>query len=198
MVSYSIGDGVIAEVQSERLKSVLRAVGWPCEMRSAGVVTLSLGVMRGLDHPDWDGPNNRSSGARVPVSPEHIVHALEDFERLILPSLDVLHTARDLWVWYQRPNGYSLSFPGYSYALSFPGFADESVVKAWLLDPQSNLDRTREAMYSARVLPDERYFPLLDAWEAGLSTRPEVTFVNLLKRAQGYRKLPQTPPDGPL
>jgi hypothetical protein len=115
-----------------------------------------------------------------------------------LPSLDVLHTARDLWEWYQRPNGYSLSFPGYSYALSFPGFSDERVVMAWLSDPKSNFDRTREALYSARLLPDERYFALLDAWEAGLSRRPEASFVNLLKCLQGYRKLPQTPADGPL
>jgi hypothetical protein len=50
-----------------------------------------------------------------------IAHALEDLERLILPSLDVCIPLSRL-VELVPALVIRFPFPGYSYALSFPGF----------------------------------------------------------------------------
>lgn len=190
VVSYSIFDGLAAEVQSERLLAVLLSVGWPGKLRNACVVQLKLGEERGKDHPDWDGLYSGANGKNALVSMEHIAHALEDFERLIMPSLGVLHTAGDLWRWYQRP---------YAPPPAFPGFSNESAVFAWLADEESRFTISREAMYSARYLPDERYIPLLEAWEISMQPSSGLPVVAIsLKCANAFRHLPQTPSDGPL
>jgi hypothetical protein len=190
VVSYHTARGLEAEVQSERLLAVLLPVGWPGELGHACVVQLKLGQERGKDHPDWDGLHSGANGKNALVSMEHIAHALEDFERLIMPSLGVLHTAGDLWRWYQRP---------YAPPPAFPGFSNESAVFAWLADEESRFTISREAMYSARYLPDERYIPLLEAWEVSMQPSSGLPFVAIsLKCANAFRHLPQTPPDGPL
>lgn len=68
-------------------------------------------------------------------SPEQIAWAVQDMERLLLPVLDRLHTAQDLWDWVSQP-GNLLREP------SFPGFSDLDRLREWSLSFYFHFDKT--------------------------------------------------------
>lgn len=118
--------------------------------------------------------------------------AVEDIQRLILPQLDSLHTAGDLWGWRcRRP---VLKEDG------FPGFADTKRALAWLEARRNKLLLLQDPFYAARVLANDELEPLLRAWEAASQDVIETSYEakNNLRFAAAFRALPQTPWDGPL
>ena len=125
------------------------------------------------------------------ASPEHVRWAIEDILRLILPQLDALHTAQELWSWRCRPARMETSFPG---------FADIQRAFALLEAKPTWAIGLKEEMYAARCLPDSSYEPLLLAWERLLQPRAEGEngFAQSLRCAAAFRALQQTPLDGPL
>lgn len=177
-----------AEVHSERYQAVKRSLNWPGELRNAVVASLSLSEERQRDNIDW-GTYPGQGGAVA--SPEQVKWAVEDMVRLILPQLDELHTARDLWNWQCRP------VPNKEW---FPGFADKAHAVGWLERQCSSLLLLQDELYAARVLSDEEFEPLLRAWETAsqtvAQTRPRAR--DNLRFAAAFRALPKTPLDGPL
>lgn len=125
------------------------------------------------------------------ASPEHVLWAIEDIQRLILPQLDVLHTAQDLWNWRCRPE---------QNETYFPGFADRQRARAWLESKRNSLLQLQDFFYAARVLADESFDPLVRAWEAALQVAAEKYpgAANGLRYVTAFRELPQTPMDAPL
>lgn len=144
------------------------------------------------------------------ASPEHILWAVEDILRLILPKLDALQTAEDLW---------KLRRPPVEYEGGFPGLAELSRALAWFGSVNRHMDVMSDWLYVARVLPEEDYEQLISAWE--LASRKEVTSdvikppkterdlpdirkarersaQNVSKYAAALRALPRTPWDAPL
>lgn len=144
------------------------------------------------------------------ASPEHILWAVEDILRLILPKLDALQTAEDLW---------KLRCPPVEYEGGFPGLADLARAVAWFGSVNRHVDVMNDWLYVARVLPEEDYAQLLGAWE--LASRKEVTAdvltplqterdlpdickrreqsaLSVSKYAVALRALPRTPWDAPL
>jgi len=186
VVSYG-GSGLKAEVQSERFQSVKRSLNWPSELRHARVALLTLSEERQRDNPDW-GSYPGQGGAVA--SPEYVRWAIEDIKRLILPQLDTLHTAKDLWNWWCRPAQKETSFPGFSYMRQ---------ALAWMEANPSRVYALIEAVYAARCLSDDTYTPLLLAWVKVLQPQAEVrAYAQSLRFAAAYQQLPQTPEDAPL
>jgi len=187
VVSYG-GSGLEAEVQSERYQAIKRSLNFPGAMRNALVVTMSLSEERQRDNADWGSFPGQGGGV---ASPEHVKWAIEDILRLILPQLDALHTAQDLWNWRCRP---------VRNAKWFPGFADRAWTVAWLQSQHNSLLQLQDHFYAARVLADDDFELLLQAWEAALqAVVQKYPVVNDgLRYASAFRALPQTPLDGPL
>jgi hypothetical protein len=123
-------------------------------------------------------------------SPEEIAWAMEDIKRLLLPLLDQLHTAGDLWQWLSQPRG------------RFPGVADLSLLREWSFSHQ-NFFSLSNVVYAARCMPDDVFQPLLQVFRQaaeaeGLKYPEHPGIPNTLKRADIYAQMPQTPMDAPL
>ena len=206
VISYG-GGGLRVEVQSDRYWGVKRAVFPTIDLSSAAVANWTLSAERQRDNTDWGTYPDQGGGV---ASPEHILWAVEDIQRLILPKLDALQTAEDLWHLRCRP----VEQEGW-----FPGLADLARAVAWFGSVNKHMDVMNDWLYVARVLPEEDYEQLLSAWE--LASRKEVTAdvltplqterhlpdickrreqsaLSVSKYAAALRALPQTPCDGPL
>lgn len=183
VIRFSDG-GMDAFVQSERLLSVMHVCGWKVELKSANVVSFSHSSLGQQDDPDacvWGGGTD---------SPEEIAWAVEYIQRLLLPQLDRLHTAQDLWQRLSQPEG------------SFPGVSDLTRLKEWFMRDSGHTSCSNR-LYAARCLPDKDFEPLLQAWEESLQItlqmHPEREPIkNFMKYAAVFRQLPQTPMDAPL
>lgn len=183
VIRFSDG-GMDAFVQSERLLSIMHVCGWKVELKSANVVSLSQSCLGQQDDPDacvWRGGTD---------SPEEIAWAVEDILRLLLPQLDHLHTAQDLWQRLSQPDG------------DFPGFSDVDRLKEWFM-PDPGHTSCSNRLYAARCLPDEDFEPLLQVWKESLQIALQMNpdrdpIKNFLKYAAAFRQLPQTPMDAPL
>ncbi len=194
-------------MQSDRYWGVKRAVFPTIDLSSAAVANWTLSAERQRDNTDWGTYPDQGGGV---ASPEHILWAVEDIQRLILPKLDALQTAEDLWHLRCRP----VEQEGW-----FPGLADLARAVAWFGSVNKHMDVMNDWLYVARVLPEEDYEQLLSAWE--LASRKEVTAdvltplqterhlpdickrreqsaLSVSKYAAALRALPQTPWDGPL
>lgn len=206
VISYG-GGGLEAEVQSERYLGVKLALFPTAGWSSAAVAKLTLSAERQRDNADWGTYPDQGGGV---ASPEHILWAVEDILRLILPKLDALQTAEDLWKQRERP---------VEYEGGFPGLADLARAVAWFGSVNMHMDVMSDWLYAARVLPEEDYEQLLGAWELasrkevtadvikppqterdlpGIRERRELSAQNVSKYAVALRALPRTPLDGPL
>lgn len=187
VISYGNGNELKAEVQSERYQAIKRSLDWPDELCDAGVAVMSLSEERQRDNSDWGRYPGQGGGV---ASLEHVRWAIEDILRLILPQLDALHTAQDLWNWRCRL---------VRIETSLPGFADIQRTFTILETKPTWAIGMKEEMYAARCLPDSSYEPSLLAWERLLQPRAEGRgFAQSLRFAAAFRALPQTPLDGPL
>lgn len=179
------GDHLRAYVESDRLLSVMRAIGLNA---APNVVSFDHSVLVQQAGPEagaWAGGSD---------SPEEIAWVVEDIQRLLLPVLDRLHTAQDLWEWLSQPRALPSG--------RFPGFSDFSELKEWCCTRQNFFDLS-VAIYAARCLPDETFHPLLQMWreaaEANSKLHPEHPGIkNTLKRAELYGQMARTPLDAPL
>ncbi len=185
VISFGTSSGMDAHVQSERLLSVLLACGWKVDLTNANVVSFDRPSLVQQVDPDecvWEGGGTDS--------PEEIAWAVEDIQRFLLPQLDHLHTAQDLWQQLGQPDG------------AFPGCSDLPRLKEWCLCGQNFFHLTIR-VYAARCLPDEEFQPLLQMWrevlEIARGLYPEHSGIkNTLQRAEAYGQLPRTPMDAPL
>jgi hypothetical protein len=179
------GDHLRAHVESDRLSSVQRVVGWNTPPT---VVSFDQSLLAEMAEPGacvWEGRSD---------SPEEIAWAVEDIRQLLLPVLDRLHTAQDLWEWLSQP----MTLP----SGRFPGFSDLHSLKEWCGIHQNFFALTKR-IYAARCLPDEAFQPLLHVWraaaEAESKLRPDHPGIkNTLKLAEAFEQMPQTPLCAPL
>lgn len=187
--TISLDENINAYVQSERLRSVLHDTGWNASLSDANVLSFD-----GRDLVRWGHAQACVWGGGAD-SPEQIAWAVQDMERLLLPVLDRLHTAQDLWDWVSQP-GNLMRAP------SFPGFSDLDRLREWSRSEQ-NFFGLRIPVYAARCLPDDEFQPLLrvyrEAVEDGMLRYPNhVSVKSWLKRVEAYARMPRTSPDGPL
>lgn len=179
------GDHLRAYVESDRLLSLQRALGWNIP---PNVVSFERSILAEQAEPDacvWRG------GAD---SAEEIAWVVEDIQQFLLPVLDQLHTAQDLWEWQRRPRALPSGH--------FPGFSDFSELKEWCCTRQ-NFFALSEAIYAARCLPDETFRPLLQMWREAAEANSKLHsdhpgIKNTLKRAEVYEQMPRTPLNAPL
>lgn len=183
------GGHLDAYVQSERMQSVMHDCGWKSDLTDATVVSIDQSQLARLNQTQgcvWGGGSD---------SPEEIAWAMEDIQRLLLPVLDRLHTAQDLWDWLSQPT----ILPGGHLS---PGFSDLRRLKEWSHSGQ-NFFHLRIPIYAARCLPDDAFLPLVriyrEAVEDGILRYPNhVSVKSWMKRVEAYGRMPRTPPDAPL
>lgn len=179
------GDHLRAYVESDRLLSVMRASGWNA---ASNVVSFDRSILVQQAGPEadvWVGGSD---------SPEEIAWVVEGVQQILLPVLDRLHTAQDLWEWLSQPRALPSG--------QFPGFSDFSQLKEWCCTRQ-NFFALSEAIYAARCLPDETFRPLLHIWRAAAEgeskLRPDHPGIkNTLKLAEAFEQMPQTSLCAPL
>lgn len=186
-------DHLFVDILSERMMSVFHETGRNASLAQAAVLRFNWDDMvRWAPAQDvvW-----RGAGGLGANSPEEVAWAVQDLERLLVPVLDRLHTAQDLWDWVSQPK----NMPQVP---SFPGLSDLDQLRAWCLTGGS-LPRLFIPIYAARCLPDETFRPLLQIFREGveeeLRRKPDNSTVKAwVKRVEVYERMPQTPPDGPL
>lgn len=200
VVFYANGDGLVAQVRSQRfLETVVEPV-MKCSYRSfSAVAEMTLWANRYREDVDW-------LGAQGEIWSElQCTLAVEDLERLILPQLEGMHTAADLWKWARnQPVEAQKSDSERKSREVPPCVGDWAAAHAWLLkgtgkpwhyrDPW-RMDRT---MYAARCLPDEQLFPMLDDWLKAFHPEGSVYTPRTKQVIEILRAAPQTPPDAPL
>jgi hypothetical protein len=185
----TLGDHLRASVLSERLMFVYHETGWNASLARAAVLRFDWEDLVRWGHAQdlvWWGESD---------SPEEIAWAVQDMERLLLPVLDRLHTAQDLWDWVSQP-GNLLRAP------SFPGFLNLGQLREWSHSAQ-NFFGLRIPVYAARCLPDDEFQPLLrmyrEAVEDGMLRYPNhVSVKSWMKDVEAYGRMPRTSPVGPL
>ena len=168
----------------------LHETGWNASLSDANVLSFGWEDLVRWGHAQtcvW-----RGGGVD---SPEEIAWAVQDMERLLLPVLDRLHTAQDLWDWVSQP-GNLLRAP------SFPGFSDLDRLSAWSRTGENHL-QLRIPIYAARCLPEGEYKPLLRIYrelvEEEMRRKPnDVNVKARMRRVEFYERMPRTPPEGPL
>lgn len=162
VVFFANGDGLVAQVRSQRY---LEACVAPIRKRSyqslAEVAEMSLRTNRYREDSEsrWGAPGEIWSELQCSL-------AVENLERLILPQLEGLRTAADLWNWHRhQPVAAPKSDSEVQRQELAPSVGDWAAARDWLFkgtdkpwhyrDP-FRMDRT---MYAARCLPDEQLFP---------------------------------------
>ena len=114
----------------------------------------------------------------------------EDVVRLVIPRLDGMQTAADLFSkeWcFNKPIDYFM-----------PGFSDMPRLHAWMANKGNVLSGLHRGIYSARCLPDEVFKPTAIAWMESLKNRSQPADMKEVKFIEVLLDMPQTPMDSPL
>jgi hypothetical protein len=201
VVFFANGDGLVAQVRSQRY---LEACVAPIRKRSyqslAEVAEMSLRTNRYREDSEsrWGSPGEIWSELQCSL-------AVEDLERLILPLLEGLRTAADLWNWHRhQPVAAPKSDSEVQRQDLAPSVGDWAAARDWLFkgtdkpwhyrDP-FRMDRT---MYAARCLPDEQLFPMLEDWLKAFHPEGPIYTPRAKQLIEILRAMPQTPLDAPL
>ncbi len=192
--------GLVAQARSQRyLETCEVPIGGKPELTRAVVAEMILNTARCRDDRDWLG----LLGGGVDSSNEYCAMAVEDLERLILPQLNALRTAADLWAWHQRRPVAGDRFVPDSPGM-MPPVGNWPAVRAWLKEGNGtprhyhNPWHLSSSLYAARCLPDEQLLPMLDDWLASFNPEAEHLMPRARKLAEVLRAMPQTPMDAPL
>lgn len=191
VIKYS--DHLFVDVLSERMMSVQHETGRTSSLADAAVLKFDWSDLVRWGHAQdvvWGG-----AGGLGAESPEQIAWAVQDLERLLMPVLDRLHTAQDLWEWVSQPT----NVPN---ARSFPGFSNLDQLRVWCRTGQRLID-LNSMVYAARCLPDEQFHSLLcfyrEATEDSMLRHPDHLGIKTwMKFVEAYERMPRTSPDGPL
>jgi hypothetical protein len=201
VVFFANGDGLVAQVRSQRfLETCSTPILKVSYQRCAEVAEMSLRTNRYREIPEsrWGAPGEIWSELQCSL-------AVEDFERLILPQLEGMRTAVDLWNWHrQQPVKAQKSESEAQRQEPAPSAGDWAAAREWLCKGTGKPWHYRDpiqmdsTMYAARCLPDEQLFPMLDDWlkafhpDGPLFTPRAKQLIDIL------RAMPQTPLDAPL
>ena len=201
VVFYANGDGVIAQVRSQRfLETCVEPIRKLSHQRLAEVAQMPLRAVRLREEPASYGgaPGEIWSELQCDL-------AVKDFERLILPQLDGMRTAADLWNWHRNQpveaKRFELEVKRQELA---PLVGDWAAAREWLSirDSESghyrNPFRMDRTMYAARCLPDEQLFPMLDDWLKAFNPDGPLYTPRAKQLIEILRAMPQTPLDAPL
>jgi hypothetical protein len=201
VVFFANGDGLVAQVRSQRfLETCSTPILKVSYQRCAEVAEMSLRTNRYREIPEsrWGAPGEIWSELQCSL-------AVEDFERLILPQLEGIRTAADLWNWHRhQPVEAQKSESEAQRQEPAPSVGDWAAAREWLYkgtgkpwhyrDP-FRMDRT---MYAARCLPDEQLFPMLDDWLKAFHPKGPLYTPRAKQLIELLRAMPQTPLDAPL
>lgn len=137
---------------------------------------VSLGELRTRSDHLWGGDGADSCWA----TDELVQLALDDAQRLLVPLIPQLSTAKGIYDWYFDPVWAALNRGSLS---DWNGRVSNQTT------PMLN----EAAMLMARVLPDEPYIALLDDWEKNLRAKGEPLPgpSGCLKFSAFYRQMPQ-------
>ena len=119
-----------------------------------------------------------------------IVWGKEDVVRLVIPRLDGMQTAADLFSkeWcFKKPSEYFM-----------PGFSDVPRLHSWMANKGNVLSGLHRGIYSARCLPDETFKPTAVAWLESLKYRAQPADMKEVKFIEALLEMPQTHMDSPL
>jgi hypothetical protein len=183
VLGFDGANGIVAYAKSERFREVrAKTSGFPgFELDSSGVVELFLGEARKRIDPGWIGDDPGGMGWE-----EEMLWAIEDMTKILVPLMQCMQSSKDLFDWY---------FDAAHAKMNRSSFSD------WSRDIKDKGGYTNAtlALYAARYLPDEQFFPMLDEWMQILKPLSETHRGALawLKLAEVLRILPQTP-DGPM
>lgn len=177
-VSQAYGMGF--EVCSGLMRDIaVRVFDFPeARLSNSPVARVSLGELRERSDTLWVGDGADSCWA----TDELVRAALDDAQRLMVPMIPQLSTAKGIYDWYFDPAWAELN----RRSLSDWNSRVLNQTKPMLND---------DAMLMARVLPDDAYMALLDDWEKNLRVdpKPNVGATRCLKSAAAYRQMPQLP-----
>lgn len=193
--------GLAAQVRSQRfLETCSAPILKVSYQRCATVAEMALRPNRRREDSDsyWGAPGEIWSELQC-------ILAVEDFERLILPQLEGMRTAADLWNWHRnQPVAAPKSVSEVQRQELAPSVGDWAAAREWLFkgtgkpwhyrDP-FRMDRT---MYAARCLPDEQLFPMLDDWLKAFHPDGSLYTPRAKQLIEILRAMPQTPLDAPL
>lgn len=154
-------------------------------LENSRVVWVCLSDLR--EHSDslWVGDDAQLYGS----SDEVAQLVLADVQRLIVPLVELLASARGIYDWYFDPIWANLNSTSLSDWQRLMTDRSDSVSNRRCLDSASN------GLLMARVLPDDAYRVLLDEWECKLRSEGSSSFgggINLALAAT-YRQLRQFP-----
>jgi hypothetical protein len=189
VLEFDKGGVVTASVRSERYRHLMAKFSENSNfaLESASVVTLSLRALREQADPGW-----RGDGAGNMCWEEEMRWALEDVDRMLVPVLDRLNTAKDLCEWHFDP---ALA-PFNPDSMSDWGKAVDR-----LKESPNAIGRAYLTFYAARYMPNEKLFPMLDEWDillkSSMPPRYEGSVTRNLRWSKTFREMPQTP-DGPM
>lgn len=193
--------GLAAQVRSQRfLETCSAPILKVSYQRCATVAEMALRPNRRREDSDsyWGAPGEIWSELQCSL-------AVEDFERLILPHLEGMRTAADLWNWHRNQPVEAQKSDSEVQRLELaPSVGDWAAAREWLFkgtgkpwhyrDP-FRMDRT---MYAARCLPDEQLFPMLDDWLKAFHPDGSLYTPRAKQLIEILRAMPQTPLDAPL
>jgi len=181
VLDYFGAYGISAQIKSERVREVNAKVSdFPgFKLDHSDVFKLSLGEARTRMDPGWVGDDPDGMGWE-----EEMLWGLVDAERILVPLLQRMQSSKDLFDWYFDKDFSELN---------------RNSISDWSRYVKDKADTTEAglAIYAARYLPDEKFFPMLDEWIQILKSMPETHqgAIISLKRAQVLRALPT---DGPM
>ena len=201
VVFYTNVDGLVAQVRSQRfLETVVQPVLKSSHQSFATVAEMSLRSNRYREDLDW-----LWVGIGEIWSELQCTLAVEDLERLILPQLEGMHTAEDLWNWHrnQPVEGQKSDLEVQTREIA-PSVGNWAAAREWLHKgtgkpyPYRTPFRLDRTMYAARCLPDEQLFPMLDDWLQAFDPEGPLYTPRAKQLIEILRATPQTPPDAPL
>lgn len=201
VVFYVNGDGLVAQVRSQRfLETVVEPVMKCSYRRFSKVAEMVLRIQRLREDFDWFGLDLGPLCSELQCR-----ESISDLERLILPQMEGLHTAADLWNWHRnQPAEGEKSDLERQGREAPPPVGDWAAARAWLhkgtgkpypYRTPHGMDRT---MYAARCLPDEQLFPMLDDWLKAFDPEGPLYTPRAKQLIEILRTSPQTRPDAPL
>ena len=201
VVSCIDGAGLVAQVRSERY---FDACAVPVYQHSsphfAAVAEMNLSTNRRREDSDWFGVGVGLFWTEMQCS-----EAVEDLERLILPHLEGMHTAADLWNWHRHlPVEGDRSVPEQDGRETVPSVGDWVAAREWLFKGTGKPGQYRNpfhlapSMYAARCLPDQQLLPMLDDWLKAFHPEGPLYTPRAKQLAELLRAMPQTPLDAPL
>lgn len=202
VVFYETGPtGLAAQVRSQRFLETCSAPILKVSYQScAAVAEMTLRTSRFRENQDsrWGAPGEIWSELQCSL-------AVEDFERLILPQLEGMRTAADLWNWHRHQPVEAKKFESEVQRQELaPSVGDWAAAREWLCKGTAesgqyrNPFRMDRTMYAARCMPDEQLFPMLDDWLKAFHPEGPLYTPRAKQLIEILRAMPQTPLDAPL